>query len=168
MTIGTVVGFICSMCQNRVRRFINKNGVIDSNGVLFNFFVPSLFAAIASTILSGIGNTSNTATLATGGSLSGTDTFGPNADAGRSPTTQGGYQLIGWMISICFGLIAGGIIGLMYKLCDSREKAGDFFSDLFIYDTPTVPMAKKNAYESQIRTTNQALAGQQSSYAEAK
>lgn len=147
---------------------MNQSGVLDSNGLLFNFLVPSFFAAVASAILSGIGQTANSATLATGGSLSGTDSFGPNAGSGRSPTTQGGYQLIGWMISISFGLIAGGIIGLMYKLCDSRERPDDFFSDFFLYETPTVPMAKKNAYESQIRTTNQALAQGQTSYATAK
>jgi hypothetical protein len=147
MTIGTVVGLTCAVCQNRIRRFVNKSGVLDSNGVLFNFLVPSFFAAVSSAILSGIGTTANSATLATGGSLSGAENFGPNAGSGRSPTTQGGYQLIGWMISISFGLIAGGIIGLMYKLCDSRERPADFFNDFFLYDRPAAPIAKKNELE---------------------
>lgn len=55
-------------------------------------------------------------------------------------------------------------MGLLYKLCDSRDRAGQFFSDFFLYEVPKVTMAPKNSFESHIRTTNQALAQPQSSF----
>jgi len=55
--IGFAVGFICSLSQTRFKRKINENGVIDSNSVIFHFLLPSLFAAIFSAILSGVGQT---------------------------------------------------------------------------------------------------------------
>ena len=44
--------------------------------------------------------------------------------------------MLGWLISVAFGLIAGALIGLLYKLLDGREKPTDFFSDLAIYALP--------------------------------
>jgi hypothetical protein len=42
--------------------------------------------------------------------------------SGRSETEQGGYQMIGWLISIGCGLFAGVVIGFIYRLLnDSFE-----------------------------------------------
>jgi hypothetical protein len=50
-SIGFIVGFITSYSHSHFKRRLNKKGVIDSNSVIFHFLLPSLFAAVASTIL---------------------------------------------------------------------------------------------------------------------
>lgn len=67
------------------------------------------------------------------------------------------------MISISFGLIAGALIGVMYKVCDSRDRSDNFFSDFYLFDVPRVPVAKKNAFESRVGTTQMAV-GMPNSY----
>ena len=52
---------------------MNSNGVIDTNGTLFQFLVPSLFAAIFSAILSGVGQSSATFTTASNTLITYTD-----------------------------------------------------------------------------------------------
>ena len=60
--IGFGVSFLCALAQMSLKRRINASGVYDSNGVLFSFFMPSLFAAIFSAIAQGINNTATTFT----------------------------------------------------------------------------------------------------------
>lgn len=112
--------------------------MIDSNSVLFHFILPSLFAAIFSAILQGIGQTTTTATLTT---TAGTNTVTYNAllPGGRDATTQGGYQMAGWAISIGSGAFAGLLIGLLYKLLnDNFEEPAHFFNDGTLFEYPKV------------------------------
>ena len=141
MAIGSITGFICSLFQDVVRRGMNKEGVIDSNSALFTFLVPSLFAAIFSAVVVGIDKSYNTTTAF---QFTGTPTpftttlnYGPNIKPGRGSTAQGGYMIVGWCLSVAFGLLAGGLIGLLYRLLDDRSKSSEFFSDLSVYEGPS-------------------------------
>lgn len=52
---------------------------------------------------------------------------------------QGGFQIIGWVISVAFGAAAGGIIGLIYRSANANFKEVDrFFNDVTVYDFPVI------------------------------
>lgn len=53
--VGFSVGFLISYSQSRLKRKLNKLGVVDSNSAVFHFLVPSLFAALISGIEQGSG-----------------------------------------------------------------------------------------------------------------
>lgn len=129
---------------------LNQAGVIDSNSVLFNFLLPSLFAAVFSAILQGVGESASSltySTFTTSGSnttfSNSTVTTGDFVGSGRTTTVQGGYQMAGWGISIGCGLVAGIIIGFVYRLLnDSFEEQIHFFNDTLLYDFPKVEAKK--------------------------
>ena len=70
----------------------------------------------------GVGNSDTSATVAQGSTLNTTLTYGPNLEPTRTSTSQGGYMFAGWVISVMFGLIAGIIIGIIYRMLDDRDK----------------------------------------------
>ena len=125
------------MSQTHLKRKLNRNGVIDTNSCIFNFLIPSLFAAIFSAILQGVGEGSISHTLyaytsgvVSSSSVSYTHVPGPN----RNFTQQGGYQIVGWCLSVAFGLVAGAIIGLLYSCCnDSFTEPYSFFNDKLLF-----------------------------------
>jgi len=45
-----------------------------------------------------------------------------NAKIGRSPTLQGGFQIIGMLITIGFGIGVGIILGLLFKYFNNLTK----------------------------------------------
>ncbi len=137
MAIGTATGFVCALGQIKLKRAMNKEGVIDSNGTLFQYLVPSTLAAIFSAILQGVGQSTATFMgLIDSTSATTTANFAANKLASRTETNQGGFQIAGWCISIGFGAAAGFIIGLIYKFLDERSIPDHFFSDLYQYDQP--------------------------------
>lgn len=131
-----MVGLLSALAQTKLKRVINRNGVIDANGAIFQFLVPSLFAAIFSAILAGIGQSAATASLIFNNVPGNTDTFTEFKKSSRSFTNQGGYQMAGWAISISFGVIAGLLVGLCYWLLCDREQPKQFFSDFQLFSPP--------------------------------
>jgi hypothetical protein len=132
MAIGYGVGFICSIAQTRIRHKINENGVIDSNNVIFHFLFPSFLAAIFSAILSGIGDSAiyfkaNSKIFSQA----------ENKLSSRSAESQGGFQIIAFLISIGIGIAAGIIIGLIYKALNDRTSE-NMFNDEDLYQYPKV------------------------------
>jgi hypothetical protein len=116
--------------------------VIDSNSVLFHFLLPSLFAAIFSAVLQGVGQSVTSASISTynnGTITNGTVTYNALTNSSRDATTQGGFQMAGWGISIGFGAIAGLIIGLIYRCLNGNfSEQAHFFNDATLYDYPKV------------------------------
>ena len=125
---------MCIRDRDKVRRSINRDGVVDANSVIFSFLLPSLFAACFAAILTAVNEHSVFTIIADLGALGTGINYGPQQEPGRSSIQQGGYLILGWVISACLGLIAGGIIGLLYLVLDTREKPEDFFSDLVVFD----------------------------------
>jgi hypothetical protein len=134
-------------------------GVIDSNSVLFHFLLPSLFAAIFSAILQGVGQSATTLTSLTTNFTTTPTTFNTTTttyteyiQTGRSQTIQGGYQIAGWGISVGCGIVAGVIIGVVYRLLnDSFEDSGDFFNDGFLFESSKVTASSEvNGNKNQV------------------
>jgi hypothetical protein len=109
------------LCQIGLKRKINSDGVVDSNSVIFQFMLPSLFAAVFSAIMQAIGKT---AASYSGATLTGPTmvlTYNNLVQPGRTSSQQAGFQIIGWLISIGIGAGAGLIIGLLYKCINDQE-----------------------------------------------
>ena len=103
-----------------LKRKINSEGVVDSNSAIFHFLLPSLFAAIFSAIMQAV---AQTPASYSGSTSSGTTTvlsYNSLVQSGRSSTKQGGYQIVGWLLSIGIGAVAGVIIGLLYKCINDQ------------------------------------------------
>lgn len=134
---------------------MNARGVVDSNSVVFHFLIPSFFACIFSAILSSFGQSAvtlsfNATNPSTGNTTQATFTTAENIQPGRSDYQQGGFQIIGWLISVGIGSIGGIIIGLLYKCLNSHEinsDINDFFNDaaLFSYPKPSVAGEREQA-----------------------
>lgn len=133
--MGFITGFATSYSHSNTKRKLNKKGVVDSNSVIFHFLIPSLFAAVLSTILQGIGQSSLSYTYTTASTASAnTIVDKPNMGPGRENTLQAGYQMAGWGISIALGAIGGLLVGLAYRLLnDSFKDTQDFFNDKVLY-----------------------------------
>lgn len=109
-----------SFAQSRLKKKINKRGVIDSNSVIFHFIIPSLFAALFSAILQGVNQSGATftATNVVNATTFNTTLITNKAYVGwgRNAAIQGIYQLAGWGISVGIGAVGGLIIGCIYRL----------------------------------------------------
>lgn len=102
--VGTTAGIVSTLGNSLLKKKINANGNIDSQGVLFSFLIPGLIGSIYSSIISAI------------------DTQSPGGNGlsmlilnDRTFNGQGALQLAGAGIAIGCGAIAGIIVGLLYK-----------------------------------------------------
>ena len=104
-----------------LKRKINSDGVVDSNSVIFHFLLPSLFAAAFSAIMQAIGKTAASYSGSTTSGSTTVLTYNSMVQPGRTSSQQAGYQIIGWLISIGIGAVAGVIIGFLYKCTNDQE-----------------------------------------------
>lgn len=121
-----------------LKKKINSEGVVDSNSVIFHFLLPSLFAAVFSAIMQAVGNT---AASYSGNTILGTTTvltYKNLVQPGRTSSQQAGYQIVGWLLSVGIGAVAGAIIGLIYKCINDQDESKQFFNDAILYDYPKV------------------------------
>ena len=86
----------------------------------FVVLVWELVYAIFSAILVGFDESFASTTIAQNGASTVNATYGANVKSGRNGTEQGGFMIAGWFISVSFGVIAGGIVGLCYWFLDTR------------------------------------------------
>ena len=121
------------MAQMALKRKVNKGGGVDANGTIFQFLLPSFFAAIFVAVAQGVGNSA--ATFTTTG-LVGTINYLDVRQSGRSPEAQGGYQILAWLLSIGIGTVAGLILGVIYRLVNGHSHRSHFFNDSILYNYP--------------------------------
>lgn len=65
-------------------------------------------------------------------------TYNSLVQPGRSYSQQGGYQIVGWLLSVGIGSVAGLIIGFIYRCINDQEEGKHFFNDAFLIDYPKV------------------------------
>jgi hypothetical protein len=103
-----------------LKRKINSEGVVDSNSVIFHFLLPSLFAAIFSAIMQAVAQTSASYSGSTSSGTTIVISYNSLVQPGRTSSQQAGYQIIGWLLSVGIGSVAGVIIGLLYKCLNDQ------------------------------------------------
>ena len=136
--IGFGVGFFCALVQIAAKRKINQWGVVDSNGAIFQFLLPSLFAAIFAAIAQGVNKSSATFTTTqlSGTFVSGTINYDGVKEMNRKAEQQGAFQILAWLLSVGIGAVAGVFIGLFYRMVNGFNHKSQFFNDGVIYDNP--------------------------------
>jgi len=72
--------------------------------------------------MQGVGNTTITyaAPSATGNTTT-TITYKNVMQSGRTYSQQAGYQVVGWLLSVGIGAVAGLLIGLIYRCINDQE-----------------------------------------------
>lgn len=116
MLIGFISGILATVLNSK-KRWLNSEGVNDSLGSSITFLIPSFLGGIYSSILFA------------------TNAYGPTnttsyvqQDPNRSNFGQGGFQLIGIVITVGIAVAAGLLIGLLSKILKSSEHK-DLFND---------------------------------------
>ena len=55
MSLGFVSGFLCAIGACKLKKLMNRWGVVDSSGITSLFFIPGFFAAVVSVQMLGAG-----------------------------------------------------------------------------------------------------------------
>ena len=120
MYIGGIAGIICTLCFNYLTPLYEMCYLFDTRGVLNLHGIPSLIGAIASSIaaLTSVGQTFNL-----NNSIEG------NRFNNRSNYSQGGFQFLGWLISMGIGLGGGILTGLLLRIWRFSGIPEDTFGD---------------------------------------
>lgn len=110
--IGFCIGILVTLLNTTKKIDLNENGVVDSLGGLFLFFIPSFVGGIYSAILFASGP-------------SGAD-YSATTQMSKSYTKyqQGGYQLAGMCITIGIAAATGVLLGLVFKYSNRDSAAG--------------------------------------------
>lgn len=109
LIVGFVVGFLSSTYAATVGRKINGQGVLFTYSHINRFLIPGIFGAIVSAIVQACDNSIN-------------GDHGPNRLSSRSPVQQGGWQILGILITAGIAVLAGLIIGLIIKVINNHER----------------------------------------------
>ncbi len=117
MALGFSGGFIASVAHSVIKKKINKNAVLESNSYIFSFIIPGVLASITSALVQAAAN----------GSLQGVEQF--NMDFGITVEQQGGFQIIGMLLTLAFAIGTGLFIGILVKLGQDRV----YFTDVVYY-----------------------------------
>jgi hypothetical protein len=106
LIVGFIVSFLSSLYPSVIHKKINEGGVLFSFPHLNRFLIPAFIASIVSAVIQACGISANGA-------------FEINQLPGRTKSQQGGWQIIGLLITIGIALIAGLIIGIIYKIINN-------------------------------------------------
>jgi hypothetical protein len=129
LIVGFIIGFLGSIFPSAINEKFNQNGILFTYPHVNRFLIPSIIAVIVSAIIQACKNSQNGA-------------FGLNRLSGRTAIMQGGWQIVGMLITIATSLIAGFIIGILYLVL-SWNTSDDQFNDGFTYEE-----LPKNAVET--------------------
>lgn len=110
-----MVGFAASIYPAAVNRRFNKNGVVFTYAHIYRFLIPAFFGCVVSAIVQ-----------ACDVSINGAHTT--NRLGERTAIQQGGWQIIGFLITAGTALLAGLIVGVLIKIINKND-AHDQFND---------------------------------------
>lgn len=125
MIVGFVVGLSSSIYPSALGRKMNANGVVSTFSMTNRFLIPAVTSTFVSAIVQGVGQTVN-------------GSHNVNRMGTRTAVQQGGWQIIGLLITLGTALLAGLIIGLLYKVIN-KNTHGDQFNDEVTYSHVPTP-----------------------------
>lgn len=108
-----------------MNRKINANGVLFTYSHISRFLIPAVLSCIVSAVVQ-----------ACDVSVNGSHTS--NRLSGRTAIQQGGWQIVGMLITIATAGLAGLIVGILIKLIN-KNTTDDQFNDQFTYDNVPSP-----------------------------
>jgi hypothetical protein len=119
LIVGYIVSFLSSIYPAQLNQKINKDGVLFTYPHVNRFLIPAFIASIVSAVVQACAHP------------------GRKLDA-RTAIMQGGWQIVGLLISAGIAIIGGLIIGIIYKIL-SWNTMEDQFNDEFTYENVPNP-----------------------------
>lgn len=107
LIVGFIVSFVCSIYPATMNRKINENGILFTFPHLNRFVIPAVIASIVAAIIQACGDSLN-------------GDFALNQLQGRTPIQQGGWEIVGLLISAATSILAGLIVGIIYKVVNGN------------------------------------------------
>lgn len=107
LIVGFVVSFASAIYPMTFNRKVNEKGVLFTYPHVNRFIIPALIASIVSAVIQASSNSANGA-------------FGINRLSGRTAIQQGGWQLVGFLISAGIAILAGLLIGIICRLINGN------------------------------------------------
>lgn len=105
---GFIIGLLGSLFHYKFTKRINKRGVFHSLPVFHRLIIPATFAGILSAILSVINQATTTG-------------YTKNIPDYRSNVGQGGFQIIGILLTVAIASFAGAFLGLIYRFLNTNS-----------------------------------------------
>lgn len=121
---GFIIGILSSLYHSQFAKRINKRGVFHSLPVFHRLIIPGVFSGILSSILIAVDQVS------TKGYIKHVPDYRTNAG-------QGGFQLVGILMTTAIASGGGTLIGLLFRLIN-RNEPSEQFNDGVLY-TPDQP-----------------------------
>ncbi len=121
LIVGYIVGFGCSIYPAALNRKINAQGVLLTYSHINRFFIPAILSTIVSAIVQACAVSQN-----------GDHTL--NILTNRTSIQQGGWQIVGLVITLATAGLAGIIIGVAYKVLNNN-RSEDQFNDQTTYSS---------------------------------
>lgn len=111
-----------------LKKKLNKGGVLDTHGVLFAFLIPGFFASVVSGVVHATNPPERSYTDASGV----TTVYATNRDAAeRTNIQQGGFQIVGFCISLAIGVVTGLVVGLCMRFLNNNKPDNQFIDEAF-------------------------------------
>ena len=127
LSIGFLSGFTGALFNSATHRRINFSGVAFSLSIVSRLIPGCIVGSILSAILISL----------TGSGIDTSYYTFTKEELGRSNLGQGGFQMIGFLLSVVFGIAGAFITGVVMQ-CVSFSKAEDQFNDeaIFVSSNP--------------------------------
>jgi hypothetical protein len=137
--IGLIVGVLITILNHKLKKPLNNPDVIDTQGVLFTFFVAGLLGGIYSSCLAAVGLYGPT--IATSVSTVINVAGLAWSPLGRDRFSQGGFQIAGTFIALGIGALSAVAVGILTYLT-AEFGSNEVFNDTTfaqINDAPNEP-----------------------------
>lgn len=129
-----MVGVITTIMNHKLKKPLNNPEVVDTQGTLYTFFIASLFGAFYSACLATVTPYgADVATVATNSAGLTSVVYSEDSTlkwlgAGRDRFEQGGFQVLGTVVSAAVGVFAGLAVGAFYAITTALETE-EIFND---------------------------------------
>lgn len=118
------MGLTSSLYSSALTRRVNINGVIHTYSTINRFFFPGIIASIISAIVQGVDYTIN-------------GEHNLNRLGDRTAIQQGGWQIVGLLITSGTAILAGLIIGLLFKVINKYNSHEQFNDEVTYTHVPS-------------------------------
>lgn len=113
LIVGFLVSFVCSIWTSAFHRSTNKNSILFTYPIINRFIIPAIISSIVSAIVQ-----------ACAVSINGDHPM--NRLPERTPIQQGGWQIVGFLLTAGIALLAGSIIGFLMRLLNKHTETENF------------------------------------------
>jgi hypothetical protein len=125
--VGTITGFLSVVLIHYLKHRVNKSGVIDTHGTIFAFMIPGVLASIISAVV----QATNPPSIIFFTSSTTQIIYETNRSGERNNIQQGGFQIVGMLISIGIAIVAGISSGIFMRIFNKNQPENQFIDESY-------------------------------------